>query len=175
MCCRIDHIVDVRASDAMCDFFFFFNRLNKPLKKPLWVQVQTKPQHLRRLCLSQLLPWPLQNPLLNHSDICPPGMIHPMIIGFIVCFLDQYLNVWNFFPDSITYSEKRAERAEPPASKTAPPRTPVQATVTSSFSSSSSSQPVQTSRPQPSPASTPSTPAPATVSITTPVQVRLLL
>lgn len=75
-----------------------------------------------------------------------------------------------FFPDSITYSEKRAERAEPPASKTAP-RTPVQATVTSS----SSSQPVQTSQPQPSAASTPSTPAPATVSITTPAQVRLLL
>ncbi|XP_017286450.1 la-related protein 4 isoform X2 [Kryptolebias marmoratus] len=65
----------------------------------------------------------------------------------------------------VAFPEKRAERAEPPASKTAP-RTPVQATVTSS----SSSQPVQSSRPQPSAVSAPSTPAPAAVTITTPTQ-----
>ncbi|XP_013889639.1 la ribonucleoprotein 4Aa isoform X2 [Austrofundulus limnaeus] len=71
----------------------------------------------------------------------------------------------------VTYPEKRAERPEPPATKTAP-RTPVQAAITSS-SSSASSQPAQSSRPQPSAVSTPSAPAPATpatVTITTPAQ-----
>ncbi|XP_059188987.1 la ribonucleoprotein 4Aa isoform X2 [Centropristis striata] len=62
----------------------------------------------------------------------------------------------------ITRQEKRVERAEPPAPKTAP-RTPVQTVV----NPSPTTQPVPSSRPQASaaaastPATTPSTPAPA--------------
>uniref|UniRef100_A0A3Q2U1F9 La ribonucleoprotein 4Aa n=1 Tax=Fundulus heteroclitus TaxID=8078 RepID=A0A3Q2U1F9_FUNHE len=74
----------------------------------------------------------------------------------------------------ITHQEKRVERSEPPASKSAQ-CTPVPTTVnsSSSSSSSSSSQPTSTSRLQPSVASTPvtpSTPAPSTATITAPAQ-----